>query len=191
MLYFITSIDYIVSAELALVPGSYSVDGDTYKFTSVCTATFNAIFDETEQRYSTKYAAASVLAAVGLLFSAYCAGGKVRRICTASSVDGSQDDDAMTKDSNHDFIEMNKIDEDAETSIMSSDPSLVSSLPMDERSIATKDSRRQTNNNTNKKFFPTIFRNNNTRKKAANGREISIISTADAGVEIRDYSVAI
>lgn len=161
-------LDYIVKADLSLVPDSYSVDADTYKFTSVCSATFNAVYDASENRYSNKYAAATILA-VGLLCSVYIAGGKTRRICTGSKED--------MNDVESDFVEMNKIDEEAER-----------------KTIQLEESTSQTNSSfpnekrPSKKLFADFFRRQ-AKSKPTVERTDSVASNTDSVVHQRNAFV--
>jgi hypothetical protein len=130
--------DYIVTADLSLVPDSYSVEGETYKFTSVCSATFDAVYNASDNRYTNKYAAATILA-IGLLCSAYVAGGKTRRLCTGNRED--------TNDVENDFVEMNKIDDDAEKNVLKNEV-VTSQLNENFRKETTQ----------SKRLFPDFFR---------------------------------
>lgn len=99
----------MVAAELSLVPGAHSVYVDTYKFTTICSASFNAVQDQyNSSRYSNRYAAALVLT-VGLLCGVYVAGGKTRRLCT----EGDDETEVVEKPDNH-FVIMNSIERELE-----------------------------------------------------------------------------
>ena len=157
-------VDYIVTADLSLVPNSYSSVGETYKFTSVCSATFDAVYDASTNRYTNKYAAATILA-IGVLCSAYIAGGKRRRICTGN--------DEEADEANNDFVEMNKIDEEAETEAIESHVSITqstgnSNLPMDKRQ--------------SKKHFPDFFRRQPKEKSVSKGTDAAL-TTPDSVVD--------
>lgn len=100
----------MVAAELSLVPGAHSVYVDTYKFTTVCTASFNAVQvqNNNNSRYSNRYAAALVLG-VGLLCGIFVAGGKTRRLCT----EGDEETTLVEKPDNH-FVIMNTVERELE-----------------------------------------------------------------------------
>ena len=97
---------YMVAAELSLVPGAHSTVADTYKFTSICTASFNAVEDQyaNSSRYSNRYAAALVLT-VGLL-GAFLVGGKTRRLCT----EGERETEAEAETPNDSFVIMQTLE---------------------------------------------------------------------------------
>jgi hypothetical protein len=161
-------VDYIVTADLSLVPGSKSMQADTYKFTSVCSATFDALYDETESRYSTKYAAAAIFA-VGLLCSTYI-GGKSRRLCTGSEIEAENE--------GNNFIEMNKVDEVAEEVAIASELS-ESPVKINAVSDKTKSTR----------IFPAIFRRQTKPNAHSQVDEITSTTTISV-VEIRDDRAA-
>lgn len=142
-----------MTADLSLVPDSYSAEGETYKFTSVCSATFNAIYNESENRYSNKYAAATILA-IGLICSAYVAGGKTRRLCTGNKED--------VDEAENDFMEMNKIDENAEGKAIESE---VSTSPSQADILKEKIQ--------SKRHFPDFFRRQTKPKPITNGTDTS------------------
>ena len=131
-------LDYIVKADLSLVPDSYSIEADTYKFTSVCSATFDAVYNESESRYSNKYAAATILA-IGLLCSAYVAGGKTRRLCTGNKEDAN--------DAENDFVELKKMEDDTERKPIESE------VTIPQPNVNVQDEKTQS-----KRLFPEFFR---------------------------------
>jgi hypothetical protein len=99
----------MVAAELSLVPGAHSIYVDTYKFTTLCTASFNAVQDQyNNSRYSNRYAAAIVLS-FGLLCGVYFASGKTRRLCT----EGDDETADVAKPDNH-FVIMNTVERELE-----------------------------------------------------------------------------
>jgi hypothetical protein len=161
MLYCFNFTDYIVTAEVSLVPTSKSLTADTYKFTSVCNASFNAVYDESEmQKYSNAYAAATIVV-IGLLCSAYFVGGKTRRLCTGKS------DEESEIGSN--FVEMNKIDEETDGNEIES-----------ELSIFPADVQAETENRNTKNPFPIFFRRQAKEKKSKRGR--CVINSVDSAV---------
>jgi hypothetical protein len=155
-------LDYIVSAELSLVPSGKSYYADTYKFTTVCTATFNAIYDANESRYSNKYAAATLLA-IGLLFSAYVFGGKTRRLCTGN---GDTEDEKIESN----FVDMNKTENEFETALTELEPSTP-----DSDNIENVQKRRFG------KLFTALFRRKTNIDTDAS-RKFSSTETVDSGV---------
>jgi hypothetical protein len=166
----ITFLDYIVTADLSLVPNSYSVEADTYKFTSVCSATFDAVYNASENRYSNKYAAATILA-IGLLCSAYIAGGKTRRLCTGNKED--------VEDVENDFLEMNKREDDMESKAIEAEASTSQS-----NAIVPNEKIQS------KRHFPDFFRRQ-TKSKPITEEISSIPTTADSTVDQRNVFVAL
>jgi hypothetical protein len=163
----------MVAAELSLVPGAHSVYVDTYKFTTVCTASFNAVQDQNNSsRYSNRYAAAIVLT-VGLLCGVFVAGGKARRLCTEG------DDEATTvqKADNH-FVIMNTVERDSENDL---EPELTTASLSEckERSPRPRGLA---------KFSISRFFRRQTRENVVAQRH-SASSTVDSGVRESECSV--
>ena len=159
-----------MTADLSLVPDSYSVEADSYKFTSVCSATFDAVYDANGNRYSNKYAAATILA-IGLLFSVYVAGGKTRRLCTGNK--------ESTNDEENDFVEMNKIDDDADMMEIES-----------EVSVSPSNGKVQKEKGQAKRLFPDFFRRQTKSKPTIEGAN-SISTVSHTAIDQRNAFVAL
>jgi hypothetical protein len=72
-----------VTADMVWTPGGRNYQSDTYSRTSMCNATFSAVYDETET-YQTRYSSVFVLLFAGVVVGAVVAGThKQRRLCLA------------------------------------------------------------------------------------------------------------
>lgn len=166
-------LDYMVAAELSLVPGAHSVYVDTYKFTTICTASFNAVQDQyNNTRYSNRYAAAFVLT-VGLICGAFVVGGKTRRLCT----EGDEEAAIAEKPDNH-FVIMHTVEREIENDT-EQEPTTASLSVFKEQSPRARGLSR---------FSITKFFRRQTRETVVTQRH-SASSTVDSGVRESECSV--
>lgn len=72
----------MISVDVTLLPTGKSYQADTYKYKTACTASFDAVYDPTENRYETQYAAAAIIVAAGVMFGVFITRKDRRLLCS-------------------------------------------------------------------------------------------------------------